>query len=96
LQPKLQTRQLWNSVNHAVDSQHQTLDFERALQGWAKSGSAFDSQPVAGAITTDRAKVVKIGGEDWRRLHHPVGHHGNYLIFSDDAATGTLTSALFT
>src|SRR5205814_6815727 len=54
-----------------VLAQDYNLDFENRLQGWTGTGSAFDSQPIAGAsIRTERVGAVKnIGGDYWRNLY---------------------------
>lgn len=76
------------------------LDFENGLNHWTmceKCGSAFDSQPLDGAsVRTDRTKVVKVGGDYWRNLPYSTGHHGRYLILTDNDSTGELTSTDFT
>lgn len=85
------------------------LDFEQGLAGWTKSGDAFDAQPVFGdgASATDFARVP-LGGDYWKGVPYPVGHHGQRWIGTSikrpsaqtpigttqgDAPTGTLTSA---
>lgn len=74
----------------------QSLDFEASLAGWTRTGSAFDLQPVnASSITTDKVGLVKLGGDYWRDLSYPLGQHGNFLIFTSNARTGTLTSSDF-
>jgi microsomal dipeptidase-like Zn-dependent dipeptidase len=76
--------------------QDRNFDFEDGLRDWIKSGVAFDSQPIDGAIIqTDRVNAVKLGGDYWRGISYPVGHHGHYLIMTDDNSIGTLTSIDF-
>jgi len=76
------------------------LDFENGLDHWTKCrtcGTAFESQPIDGAsVRTDRTKVVRVGGDYWRNLPYSTSHHGRYLILTDDALKGELTSADFT
>lgn len=76
------------------------LDFEQGLGHWtrcAECGPGFDSQPIDGAtVRTDRTKVVKVGGDYWRNLPYSTGHHGRYLILTDDVLKGELTSDDFT
>src|SRR5712692_509952 len=80
-----------------VVTQDYNFDFEHGLEHWTKSGPAFGSQPIEGAsVRTDRTNVVKVGGDYWRNLSYPIGHHGRYLILTDDALKGELTSVDFT
>ena len=76
------------------------LDFENGLDHWTKCddcGQAFDSQPIDGAtVRTGRTKIAKVGGDYWRNLPYSTGHHGRYLILTDDDLTGELASADFT
>src|SRR5689334_19305009 len=73
------------------------LDFEHGLEHWTRYGPAFDAQPIDGAsLRIDRTNTVKVGGNYWRNLPYSVGHQGRYLILTDDALTGELTSADFT
>ena len=69
-------------------------DFENALNGWTAAGSAFDSQPVVGATikTENIPNLVTVGGDYWRNLPFLLGHEGNYLIYTADEPTGSLTS----
>ncbi len=86
-------------------------DFDSTLSGWNSTGNAFYSQPVKGnAIPTLRVRPAmadSIGGDYWRGISHPIGHHGDYWISSlgaytkdtslsrGDSLTGTLTSEEF-
>lgn len=88
------------SQDHQVEldslSRDHNFDFEDSLRGWTKSGAAFDSQPVDGStVRTDWFNVVGLGGDYWRGISYPLGHHGHYLILTDDNSTGTLTSTDF-
>ena len=62
-------------------------DFELGLEGWEKTGRAFDSQPVYGenvvaarVITSSSLYVMPIGGDYWRQVAFPIGHKGNRWI----------------
>jgi hypothetical protein len=72
-------------------------DFEHGLSDWRKTGTAFDRQPRIGTtIRTDNVhQLVKLKGDYWRDLPYPLGQRGNYLIFTEDEPTGTLTSNNF-
>jgi microsomal dipeptidase-like Zn-dependent dipeptidase len=84
------------SVDLDTTSRNHNFDFEDGLRDWTKSGGAFDSQPVDGAtVQTDRLDVVGLGGDYWRGISYPLGHHGHYLILTEDNSTGTLTSTDF-
>ena len=73
-------------------------DFENGLQGWTKTGSAFDSQPVncSGVHTDFPAQLVKVGGDYWWGLPYPLGQHGHCLILTEDRLVGSLASSEFT
>ena len=73
-------------------------DFENGLQGWTKTGSAFDSQPVncSGVHTDFPANLVKVGGDYWWGLPYPLGQHGHCLILTEDRLVGSLASSEFT
>ena len=73
-------------------------DFEDGLQGWTKTGSAFDSQSVncSGVNTDFPANLVKVGGDYWRGLPYPLGQHGRCLILTEDRLVGSLASSEFT
>ena len=73
-------------------------DFENGLQGWTKTGSAFDSQPVncSGVHTDFPAQLVKVGGNYWWGLPYPLGQHGHCLILTEDRLVGLLASSEFT
>lgn len=91
---------------------HPNPDFDSTLTGWTSTGNAFDSQPVHGdKIPTIRIRPVmcdSIGGDYWREIPHPIGHHGLYWVSSSgvhtsdtnssegDSLTGTLSSDEFT
>ena len=92
-------------------------DFELGLKKWTANGSAFEHQPTVG----DNVHVVRIpelrqqaeqniGGDYWRELEYPIGHHLDHWIGTaenheddstppgtmlGDAATGTLLSDPF-
>ncbi|MEN3327679.1 MAG: hypothetical protein V7638_2486 [Acidobacteriota bacterium] len=42
-----------------------------------------------------RVEAVKLRGDYWRDLPYPLGQHGNDLISTSNAGTGTLTSDEF-
>ncbi len=87
-------------------------DFDSVHTGWNSTGNAFYNQPVNGnSIPTLRVRPAmadSIGGDYWRGILHPVGHHGDFWICSlgaftadtnlshGDSLTGTLTSEEFT
>ena len=57
-------------------------DFEDGLAGWTATGDAFASQPTLGDnVTTARVRTEMtlarggIGGDYWRRVPYPIGHH---------------------
>jgi microsomal dipeptidase-like Zn-dependent dipeptidase len=73
-------------------------DFENGLQGWTKTGSAFDSHPVncSGVHTDFPANLVRVGGDYWWGLPYPLGQHGHCLIVTEDRRVGSLASSGFT
>lgn len=82
--------------NPTVPQQDQTFDFENTLTGWSKTGTAFDLQPVNAAnVRTDQVEAGKLGGDYWRNLSYPLGQHGDHLILTNNAGTGSLTSPQF-
>lgn len=62
-------------------------DFEYGLKDWTRTGNAFDSQPTLGdnvhvqrvAELRDQAAEF-IGGDYWKDLEFPIGHHGDHWI----------------
>jgi microsomal dipeptidase-like Zn-dependent dipeptidase len=84
----------------AAPALSQTFDFESGLSGWTRTGTAFDSQPVAATqLKTHTYFTVKLGGDYWNNVTYPLGQHGEYLVTSGgeqgNSATGTLTSPEF-
>lgn len=77
------------------------------LNGWAKTGTAFNNQPISGnTVVTSRVKPDMfydrggIGGDYWKDIPYPIGHKGNdwigtYEAGNFDAPQGTLTSKEF-
>jgi microsomal dipeptidase-like Zn-dependent dipeptidase len=65
-----------------------SLDFERGLEGWTAAGEAFRGGPVVGhAVLTEQALPEqelrdKLGGDYWRHLPFPIGHHGERWLSS--------------
>jgi hypothetical protein len=39
---------------------------------------------------------VRVGGDYWRKLSYSTGHHGRYLILTDDVLKGESSSPDFT
>jgi microsomal dipeptidase-like Zn-dependent dipeptidase len=72
------------------------LDFEDGLRGWTPAGDAFVQQPLD-AERLDRARfpASPLGGDYWNVVPYPLGHHGRFLVRSDEAGRGTLTSEAF-
>lgn len=92
-------------------------DFEDGLKGWIRSGTAFESQPTEGHNVQVRrigplAEQIstRIGGDYWRTLEYPIGHHGEHWLGTaenhpdsstppgteqGDSPTGTLLSRVF-
>jgi hypothetical protein len=53
------------------------LDFEENLRGWTSDGNAFASPVVLGdVITVEQLFHLPVGGDYWKRLTYPLGHHG--------------------
>jgi microsomal dipeptidase-like Zn-dependent dipeptidase len=85
--------------------------FERGLEGWTKTGTAFDSQPTyLENVNGSRVNPITVGGDYWKDIPFPIGIRGDYWIgtFDDrptaramrgqvqgDGPTGTLTSVAF-
>jgi microsomal dipeptidase-like Zn-dependent dipeptidase len=85
--------------------------FERGLEGWTKTGTAFDTQPTLGDnVRAARVTPVSLGGTYWVDLPYPIGIRGTSWIGTyenrrtpnarlgttqGDGPTGTLTSARF-
>ena len=85
--------------------------FERGLEGWTKTGMAFDSQPTyAENVMGSRVNPISVGGDYWTDIAFPIGVRGDYWIGTfekrpnahtragttqGDGPTGTLTSANF-
>ncbi len=81
------------------------------LEGWKKTGTAFDSQPTYGEnVMGRRVNPISVGGDYWTDIAYPTGVRGNYWIGTfekrpnaktpagatqGDLPTGTLTSANF-
>jgi microsomal dipeptidase-like Zn-dependent dipeptidase len=81
------------------------------LEGWKKTGTAFDSQPTYGEnVMGRRVNPISVGGDYWTDIAYPIGVRGNYWIGTfekrpnaktpagatqGDLPTGTLTSANF-
>jgi microsomal dipeptidase-like Zn-dependent dipeptidase len=92
-------------------------DFESGLAGWTATGDAFTSQPtvgdnvLAGRVRTEMTLARGgIGGDYWRGVSHPIGHHLEAWIGTAEnhpsagtplgaihagTKTGTLTSGEF-
>ncbi|HAM72393.1 MAG TPA: hypothetical protein DCM86_12195, partial [Verrucomicrobiales bacterium] len=58
-------------------------DFELGLKTWTRSGDAFEHQPTVGDnVHVQRIPELKdqyeagIGGDYWKDLEFPIGHHG--------------------
>ncbi|MEH1846895.1 MAG: membrane dipeptidase [Nostoc sp.] len=55
--------------------------FELGLQGWEKTGTAFDSQPTQGNnVVMSRIRSLPLGGDYWQDVAYPIGYKGNYWI----------------
>ncbi len=61
--------------------------FERGLDGWTKTGNAFDDQPTWGdnvaahrVINGSTAQSMPLGGDYWHDVSYPVGHKGTRWI----------------
>jgi microsomal dipeptidase-like Zn-dependent dipeptidase len=79
----------------------QTFDFENGLDGWTRTGTAFDAPPArADLLKSQWFAKVKLGGDYWKGLAYPLGQHGTHLITSGgeqgEAPVGSLTSPEFT
>ncbi len=73
-------------------------DFEDGLKGWSQTGTAFETQPTEGdnvqvrriAPLTEQIST-RIGGDYWRTLEYPIGHHAGHWVGTaenhPDAAT---------
>ncbi len=92
-------------------------DFEEGLAGWTPTGDAFANQPtmgdnvIAARVRTDMMlENGGIGGDYWKRVPYPIGHHLDAWIGTNenhpdvsrslgviggDGTTGTLTSGDF-
>jgi hypothetical protein len=62
-------------------------DFEEGLAGWTPAGEAFADQPTLGdnvaaaRVRTDMAlERGGIGGDYWKRVPYPIGHHLNAWV----------------
>jgi microsomal dipeptidase-like Zn-dependent dipeptidase len=62
-------------------------DFEHGLTGWTPSGAAFETQPTLGDnVAVKRIGplkdqiATKIGGDYWRDVGYPIGHHAGHWI----------------
>jgi hypothetical protein len=100
-----------------VNNPGRNWDFEEGLVGWTATGTAFTNQPTLGAnVTASRVRTEMtlesggIGGDYWKRVPYPIGHHLNAWIgtkenhpnatdplgiVGSDEETGTLTSGEF-
>lgn len=100
-----------------IDTPGSNWDFEQGLAGWKPTGDAFTHQPtlgdnvVAARVRTDMTlERGGIGGDYWRRVPYPIGHHLDAWVGTSenhpnpatplgavggDAGTGTLTSGVF-
>lgn len=66
---------------HSKEISFENWSFELGLQGWEKTGTAFDSQPTQGDnVVMSRVESLPIGGDYWKDLAYPIGHKGNYWI----------------
>jgi len=70
-------------------------DFELGLVGWAAEGVAFGALPITGdAVPLERIPEVAtdiaatIGGDYWKQVTFPVGHHGSNWVGTADMRTG--------
>jgi microsomal dipeptidase-like Zn-dependent dipeptidase len=80
----------------AVAQSHPNLDFEDGFRGWTTSGDAFGEGPIdAVSVDRERFPASPLGGDYWKDLRYPLGHHGRYFATSSDAGRGTLSSELF-
>lgn len=104
-------------VTSVADTPGSNWDFEDGLAGWTPTGEAFANQPTLGdnvaaaRVRTDMTlERGGIGGDYWKRVPYPIGHHlnawvGTYENHPDagmplglaagDESTGTLTSGIF-
>lgn len=62
-------------------------DFEQGLRNWTAGGSAFKHQPTLGDnVTVERVAEpsdqlsTQVGGDYWRKLLYPIGHHAHHWI----------------
>jgi len=101
-----------------VNNPGRNWDFEEGgLVGWTATGTAFNHQPTLGDnVFAERVRTDMtlerggIGGDYWKRVPYPIGHHlGAWIgtkeyhpsaadalgIIAGDAAIGTLTSGEF-
>lgn len=75
---------------------HPNLDFEDGLRGWTAAGMAFADQPLDVArVDPDRFPASPLGGDYWKTAPYPLGQHGRFLLTTDGAGRGTLTSDEF-
>lgn len=86
--------------------------FERGLEGWTRTGTAFDAQPTYQEnVMGSRIRPVRLGGTYWTDVPVPIGVRGDYWIGTyerrpnssaprgqtqGDEPTGTLVSDPFT
>lgn len=92
-------------------------DFEDGLKGWSLTGDAFETQPTRGHNVQVRRVAAladqitsKVGGDYWKTLEYPIGHHGAHWVGTredhpddgtppgteqGDASVGTLLSRPF-
>lgn len=69
--------------------------FELGLQGWEKTGNAFDSQPTWGdnvrahrVLNGSTGRTMPLGGDYWRNVLYPVGHKGTRWIGTYESRKG--------
>ncbi len=62
-------------------------DFELGLLGWTPTGTAFATQPTVGDnVVAERVRgdmilgAGGIGGDYWKRVPYPIGHHADNWI----------------
>jgi microsomal dipeptidase-like Zn-dependent dipeptidase len=82
-------------VSGAAAQTPSNLDFEEGLRGWTASGEAFAGQPLEVAADQSRFPASPLGGDYWKLIAYPLGHHGRFVVSTDDAAVGSLVSDAF-
>ncbi|MEM6989777.1 MAG: membrane dipeptidase [Myxococcota bacterium] len=73
--------------------------FEHGLNGWTKTGNAFDHQPTYGDNVKARRVMngttryrMPLGGDYWKELSFPIGHKGNRWIGTFEKRPNNATS----